>query len=113
TASELDLEAGAGGLTIVGSYAERTTSQLERIIADGNARVFELVLARKAPDGLADLAAVVAGHLAAGEDVVLHTSRTHTPDVAPEIADALATFIRVLPARPRYLLVKGGTTAGH
>src|SRR5690606_14320450 len=47
------------------------------------------------------------------EDVVLHTSRTHTPDVAPEIADALATFIRVLPARPRYLLVKGGTTAGH
>jgi uncharacterized protein YgbK (DUF1537 family) len=103
-------EVSPGGLTIVGSYIERTTAQLERALAGGDVCAFELPVG---PADIPGLAAAVSKRLADGEDVIVHTSRRHTPADAPAIAEALAELVSRLDTRPRYLLVKGGSTASH
>jgi uncharacterized protein YgbK (DUF1537 family) len=51
--------------------------------------------------------------LAAGDDVILRCSGAYVAAAEAAIGDALAAVIAGLDVRPRYVLVKGGTTASR
>lgn len=110
TPADLRLEGRNGGLTIVGSYVEKTTAQLRRALEGADVNAIEV---RPGADGFEQIAPAVARLLANGEDVVLHTSRTHNPETASLFAEAQASVVGRLDVRPRYLVVKGGSTASH
>jgi uncharacterized protein YgbK (DUF1537 family) len=108
SAQDIGLRGETGGLTVIGSYVEKTTAQLHDALADGSACGFEAGLDH---DGLGTLATAISKRLAAGDDVVLYTSRAHAPGAAGQIASALTGVVGRIDVRPRYLLVKGGSTA--
>jgi len=114
---ELASEGSTGGLTVIGSHAERTGAQAEALLASSPVVRIELDLARLAPAQraaeIARLSQEASRRLAAGEDVLLQPSPGYVPGAEASIADALDAVIAALEARPRFLLVKGGTTAGH
>src|SRR5690606_4739876 len=110
TANDLDLQGTTGGLTIVGSYVDKTTAQLRHALVSTDVNAIEV---RPGTDGLEQVLPAVMRLLANGQDVVLHTSRTHTPEAGSPFSEALAGIVESLDVRPRYLLVKGGSTAGR
>ena len=106
------VDTSTGGLTVVGSYVDKTTGQLRLALAEPAVAAFELSHGIRARDARR-IAETVSGHLAAGEDVILHTTRAHVPGAAPTIVEALNVIVASLDVRPRYLLAKGGSTASH
>ena len=105
------LHNGPGGLTIVGSYVDKTSAQLARALDIPGVQAFEIPPPRThavpaLPDG-------ISAHLSAGRDVILYTSRTRMPGAAQTFAEALSRIVAGLDVRPRYLLVKGGDTASR
>jgi uncharacterized protein YgbK (DUF1537 family) len=115
-ASDLNLAPDAGGLIIVGSYVDRTSEQLRLALAVPGAISIELAVdaltdATRRASEVQRIARSVSGHLGAGEDVIVHTTRAHVPGAAPAIAEALRAVVEGLDVRPRYLLAKGGSTA--
>jgi uncharacterized protein YgbK (DUF1537 family) len=117
SASELGVEGIAGGLTVIGSYAGRTQAQLEALPADAATTVVldleRLLRATTRAAAVERATAVVAGRLAAGDDVMLRCSGAYVAAAEAAIGDALAAVIAGLDVRPRYVLVKGGTTASR
>jgi len=101
-----------GGLTIVGSYVDKTTAQLREALKDPHVEAVELPTDFWSHDVTRAYAAVSDG-LTAGHDVILYTGREHDPDASAALANVLATIVEDLDVRPRYLLVKGGSTASH
>lgn len=112
TASGLGLGGSAGGLTIVGSYVEKTTAQLKQAFKDPGVIAVELPTEIRSHD-ITRVSSEVSDGLEAGRDVILYSSREREPDAAAAIADVFATIVSDLDVRPRYLLVKGGSTASH
>jgi uncharacterized protein YgbK (DUF1537 family) len=109
TARDLGLEAPGGGLTIVGSYVDKTSEQLDRALQEPGVVAIEISVPRThavpaLPDGLTE-------HLPAGRDVILHTPREHILGASDAFAQALVPALTGLSVRPRYVLVKGGSTA--
>jgi uncharacterized protein YgbK (DUF1537 family) len=113
---------GRPGLVIAGSYAERTTRQLERLLAlDGLSAVelaVERLVAGQEETQTRSVATAIDAALAAGGDVVVYTSRGfhaapgHDPvAVGDSITRALCDVVGRLVQRPGFLLVKGGSTA--
>jgi uncharacterized protein YgbK (DUF1537 family) len=113
---------GTPGLVIAGSYVERTTQQLERLLTlDGVSAVeleVERLVAGEAVGQTRSVATAVDAALAAGRDVVVYTSRglltppDHDPvAVGDSITRALCDVMGRLEQRPGFLLVKGGSTA--
>ncbi len=105
------LRDATGGLTIVGSYVDKTSAQLARALADKRVVSFQIPVPRThavpaLPEGVSE-------HLLAGRHVVLYTPRTQLPGTAQAFADALTRVVAGLEVRPRYLLVKGGSTASR
>ena len=118
-----ELRGGARpGLVIAGSYVERTTRQLERLLALGGLSAVELDVERlvvgEEQTQTRSVATAVDAALAAGRDVVVYTSRGfHAPPghdpvaVGDSITRALCDVVARLEQRPGFLLVKGGSTA--
>jgi uncharacterized protein YgbK (DUF1537 family) len=112
-----------GGLTIVGSYIDRTKEQLAYCLAQGNAVVVEVDVEDAIYDAkntIRQRGTDVELALAAGHDVVVHLGRGKPPKRADEaiekgtkLSAALSGIIGRLQTRPRYVLVKGGNTASH
>lgn len=124
TAADLKLDAGRGGLTIVGSYVPKTSAQLEQVarldgieqvsvdaglLADESLRADEIerVTARVDHLLLTDKTVVVATTRAyvAGDDP-LSSLR-----ISQRISEGLVAILRGLSVRPRYLIAKGGITS--
>ncbi len=116
--------ADAGGLTIVGSYVQRSTAQLERLLKLPDIEALELevpaVLAPSRRDAaVSRIAAEASETLACGRDAVVFTSREHvTGDDAAEslriaaaVSEALVEVVQRLKVQPGYLIAKGGITA--
>jgi len=126
-ASEELLPAGrngeAGGLTIVGSYVQRTTKQLSAALELDDTLGLELrvaaVLDVKGRAGeIEHVLNQVERGLAHGQDVILYTSRGLVVPVgmtqlrvAQQVSEALAEVLRRLSIRPAYLVGKGGITS--
>jgi len=123
-----ELQAGGwdgktGGLTLVGSYVQRTTQQLEAALelegASGlELRVPRLLDAGSRADEIGRALDRVESGLRQGQDVLLYTSRELTVPagvpqlrVAQQVSDALVEVLRRLSAHPAYLIGKGGITS--
>jgi uncharacterized protein YgbK (DUF1537 family) len=123
-----ELQAGGwdgetGGLTLVGSYVQRTTQQLEAALelegASGlELRVPRLLDAGSRADEIGRALDRVERGLRRGQDVLLYTSReliipTGIPQlrVAQQVSDALVEVLRRLSVHPAYLIGKGGITS--
>ncbi|MCC6803340.1 MAG: hypothetical protein IT319_10670 [Anaerolineae bacterium] len=124
TAADLKLDAGRGGLTIVGSYVPKTSAQLEQVarldgiepvsvdaelLADESLRVREIERVTTQVDQL----------LLTDKTVVVSTTRAYVAGDDPvsslrigqRISDGLVAILRGLSVRPRYLIAKGGITS--
>ena len=115
---QLSLTPGTGGLTIAGSYVDRTTSQLACALAQPGVTEVELSIeALSEPEQRQieheRVALRVSALLAGREDVILQTSREYVDGAAGLVEDAIGAVIERLHVRPRYLLAKGGSTASH
>jgi len=115
---------GTGGLTIVGSYVPKTTTQLERLLVRGAVERVEIPVEKilDAPQrGMLLRHAVEQANagIRAGRDVVVFTSRTlvtgHGAEaslaIGHQVSEALVELLRGIEAQPRYLIAKGGITS--
>ena len=113
---------GAGGLTVVGSYIERTSDQLAYVLAQGDVVGVKVGI----DDALYDTIETVRHRsreleeaLAAGKDAILYLARSKRPpgrqalEDGNRLSDVLGEIIHVLSTRPRYVMVKGGNTASR
>lgn len=114
----------AGGLIIVGSHTQKTSAQLEALLAHR-----EIAAAEFQVDAVFDEQARSAQHLelvraagaslAAGRSFLIYTQRQlrFSPDaeeslkISVAISDALAAVVCDIAARPAFIIVKGGITS--
>ena len=115
---------GKGGLTIVGSYVPKTTTQLERLLANCDVERVEIPVEKildAAQRGMVLRHAVEQANagIRAGRDVVVFTSRTLVTGngaeaslaIGNQVSEALVELLRGIEAKPRYLIAKGGITS--
>lgn len=126
----VSVEAGAkqpGGLIVAGSYVPKTTAQLKvlRERRGDKLAVIELDVegliesADAAEKVVTAAAAETATKLAAGEDVLVMTSRKlikggdalSSLQIGSKVARALVQLVEQIDVRPRYLIAKGGITS--
>ena len=124
TAAEMGAVGAGGGLFVVGSYVPKTTAQVEALLAQPHIAPVEVEVASLL-NGTARDAMIRAAQqaidraLAAGQDVVLYTSRglVTGPDAASSLAigqqvsSALVAIVAGLTVTPRFLVAKGGITS--
>ena len=124
-------EGQTGGLTIIGSYVQRTTDQLNRALKLKGSRGLELRVAQVL-DGqqrAGEIDRVLSQtemELRQGQDVMLYTSRELiVPEglelrsagamtqlrVGHQVSEALVEVLQRLSVRPAYLIGKGGITS--
>jgi uncharacterized protein YgbK (DUF1537 family) len=113
-----------GSLVVVGSYVPKTTSQLAFLLAQGSHESIEVNVSAllHAPDMAADAAAIIRQTdqwLAAGKDVVVHTSRqletgqdaASNLQINSLVSGFLVDILRGLSVRPAFVVAKGGITS--
>lgn len=120
----VDKEINRGGLTIVGSYVSKSSSQLNLALNlfSQEAR-FELnvesILGKNVALYLDNIRQKIAHQLAQGNDVLLFTSRKlitgKTIDeniaIGKKVSQALISIVKELSIKPKYLIAKGGITS--
>jgi len=113
-----------GGLTLVGSYVPKTTTQLNALLAGADVAAIELSVPsllhndRRAAALAAALDQMNAA-LAAGRDTVVYTSRelvtspnaTESLAIGRRVSAGLLHLVQHLAVTPRYLIAKGGITS--
>ncbi len=112
------------GLIVAGSYVPKTTLQLERLrqesgIATVVIEVSDLLDTCKGDSVVKQAMAAINDHLAAGENVLLMTSRTVVGHDNPEaslvsgrqVSDALVRVVGSLQRSPSWIIAKGGITS--
>jgi uncharacterized protein YgbK (DUF1537 family) len=112
------------GLVVVGSYVSKTTVQLESLLALAGIEGIEVVVDRLAESAsrageTARVAAAAAGAMRAGRHAAVFTSRRLETSLGKAghleagriVSEALAGIVRAIPARPRFLVAKGGITS--
>lgn len=115
---------GAGGLCVVGSYIQKSTEQLHRLLTLPGIEPVELDAGRVLEPGGAvresDRAArQINAALRSGSDVVLYTSRDLIRRESPKqslavgrlVSEALTRAVARVSVRPRFLIAKGGITS--
>ncbi|NIV30071.1 MAG: hydroxyacid dehydrogenase [Anaerolineae bacterium] len=112
-----------GGLTLVGSYVQRTTTQLGNALELDDTlglelRVADVLDAQGRTGEIESVLNRTERRLSLGRDVILYTSRelvlpAGVPQlrVAQQVSEALVEVLRRLSVRPAYLIGKGGITA--
>jgi len=118
-----------GGLTVAGSYVQRTTEQLNQVLKqDGmlgvELHVVQVLADKRHPNGegrareISRVLERIGEGLRHGRDVVLYTTRelvvpAGAPQlsVAQQVSGALVEIVRRLSLAPSYLIAKGGITS--
>ncbi len=111
------------GLVVVGSYVEKTSRQLKRLLDSGLAegieiRIAELQEKERRDREIESVARTVNDLLSTGTTTVLYTPREVARTSEMEFLEtgrnvmlALCEVIRRIKLRPEYIVVKGGTTS--
>jgi uncharacterized protein YgbK (DUF1537 family) len=114
----------SGGLIIAGSHVPRTTEQLNQLLATGKVESISLPVARllgvECAQEVSKASAAVNAQLRVGGDVVVFTSRElavgedveKSLRIGQRISEALVQLLQAVDVKPRYLIAKGGITAG-
>ncbi len=113
-----------GALIVAGSYVPKTTSQVAYLLDNCAVSAVEvdvgaLLDGARREDEIARVVAHVNAALAAGEDVVVYTSRelvtgsnaAGSLDIGRQVSEGLVSVVRSLSVQPRYILAKGGITS--
>jgi len=115
---------GQGGLVVVGSYIQKSSAQLDQLLALDGLRSVELNVAHvlnpatRAAE-IATVAAALNQAIADGQVALVYTSREHVPgltrhetlQIAQNISDALVGVVRAIHITPRFIVAKGGITS--
>ena len=112
-----------GGLVVVGSFVGRTTAQLEEAARLPDVVPIELdaaaLLGTSASEVVARARKQAASAMAGGHDALVYTSREHVGvagtaaslDAGQKISAGLVALVAELPARPAWVIAKGGITS--
>ncbi|MDF9797918.1 uncharacterized protein YgbK (DUF1537 family) [Catalinimonas alkaloidigena] len=124
TATEISDNQKSGGLTVVGSYVPKSTTQLEYLLSSGLVQAVELsvddIIATSDKSLLIDMfAEQINTFLGSSQDVVLYTSRKlvsgenqeESLSIGKQVSNALTEIVKKLTVKPRYLIAKGGITS--
>ncbi|MBU1566923.1 MAG: hypothetical protein KJ630_15025 [Proteobacteria bacterium] len=122
--SELAGDSYHGGLFVIGSYVEKTSLQLEALLAKTRVKSIEVEVEALLDPALrqkeiARAAVEVSEFLAAGQDTVLFTSRklitgkdpAASLTIGQTVSDSLIAITWAISVQPRYLVAKGGITS--
>jgi uncharacterized protein YgbK (DUF1537 family) len=119
---ELELPKFGGGLIVVGSYIDKSSNQLEKLLAMPDLEIVEVsAAALGGPVSEKEIRRVVeciSSALEEVRDVVLFTSRevlrsdgASFLSQGKRISHALAEIVRRITIRPRFVITKGGITS--
>lgn len=123
SAAEMGVTGETGGLFVVGSYVSKTTAQLEALLAEPGIVAVQMdvptLLGVAQRDAVRAAQFAVEAALAAGQDVVVYTSRGLITGadagaslaIGAKVSAALARLVEGLSVRPRYVVAKGGITS--
>jgi uncharacterized protein YgbK (DUF1537 family) len=124
TPTELVSRAAGAGLVMVGSHVPRSTSQLEHLLAQPGVTpvaidVAELLDEARRASVIERAAREADTALSSHQDVVLFTSRelvtgntaADSLSISQRVSSGVASIMRALRTRPRYILAKGGNTS--
>ena len=124
TAQEMAGDRPGGGLIVAGSYAHRTTRQLERALALPEVAAHELSVRQVLDPATRETeieraAAKASNAIAAGRQALIYTSRELATergragelDIGQRVSSALVGVVRRVTATPRYIIAKGGITS--
>jgi len=116
-------QSARAGLTLVGSYVQRTTEQLHEALQQPDLRGIELQVGDVLIEHLREIEIErvlreTCLSMEEGMDTVIYTTRDlEVPDgmsqlqAGQRVSSALVEVLRRLPIRPRYLVAKGGITS--
>ncbi len=124
TATDMGLAAQGGGLFVVGSYVPKTTMQLQSLLTQPGIVPMEVDVTQLLEPAarivaIAQAQGAIDKALAAGQDVVLYTSRTLVTGadatsslaIGQQVSSALVAVVAGLSVKPRFLVAKGGITS--
>ncbi len=122
TSADLHLPHTGGGLVVVGSYVQKTTRQLERLLREKSGvevQVSKLLDVQKQQTEIERVTQEIDSELAQNRDIVVYTSRQLITADNPEqslqigrvVSESLVTIVQRLQTRPRFILAKGGITS--
>ena len=112
-----------GGLVAVGSYVDKTTRQLERLLQLEDVAGIELgveaVLGPEREREIARVAQAATAAISTGIDAVIYTSRTRETvygkagdlQIGKRVSTALIEAVKRVAQTPRFLIAKGGITS--
>jgi uncharacterized protein YgbK (DUF1537 family) len=118
-----DIAAAGPGLVVIGSYVQRTTEQLDRLLQLSNLESIEvsvddLAAAHERSDRLASIAARIDAALQQGRTAALSTSRMRKDldgelflSFGERIMQSLTTIVGCIKAKPAFVVAKGGITS--
>ena len=121
--SELSPPSAQGGLVAVGSYVNKTTRQLERLLQLEDVAGIELgveaVLGPEREREIARVAQAATAAISTGIDAVIYTSRTRETihgkagdlQIGKRVSTALIEAVKCVAQTPRFLIAKGGITS--
>lgn len=121
--SVLKSQSGHGGLVVVGSYVEKSSIQLMKLIENGSAIPMELdvkeLIEGESSQLLSGYAARITQLIVHGKHALLYTSRelVFTDDAEKNleignlVSGALVKIVSMIGARPSFIITKGGITS--
>lgn len=124
---QLDLNPGAGGLVIAGSYVPKTTAQLAVLRESSGDRLTTIEIqvedllrgAESSAKTIREAIHTAEREICRGQDVLVMTSRKlvvgtdagKSLEIGSVVAHALVEFLVNLKTKPRYIIAKGGITS--
>ena len=124
TADEVIHNTPSGGLTVVGSYVPKSTTQLNHLLESGRVRGIELPVEEvldevQRNELVAKVASEINTLLSEPQDVVLYTSRQlisgedqeESLRIGNQVSQCLTDIVSQLAVQPRYFIAKGGITS--
>ncbi|MEQ9102709.1 MAG: four-carbon acid sugar kinase family protein [Imperialibacter sp.] len=119
-----DAASSHGSLVVVGSHVPKTTSQLAYLLKQGKQQNLEVDVSQLLrPQDLSGEAKAISAKvdvwLAAGDDVVIHTSRRLETGADAEsslkinalVSGFLVAIVQAISVRPKFVVAKGGITS--
>ncbi|GAA4957964.1 four-carbon acid sugar kinase family protein [Algibacter aquimarinus] len=120
----IDSKSKTGGLTIVGSYVPKSSSQLKFVLEDTTEKEIievdvEAILTAESSSYIKSIISKIDMSLKSGKNVIVYTSRKlitgnnadSNINIASKVSHVLVSLVQGIQIRPKYLLAKGGITS--